>query len=858
MKKVLLGAAALLWAVPALAQVQQSGTVTARHPAYWVTSGAIGDPGGATDSALSSLGVTNEGGPGLCVSSQRASAAGRQQLCLSTGTSTGATISLTNLGTAPSAPLSFVIDGTTYPFPGSLANITIGVTPVVGGTNSQCLFVSGGNVGQQACTLSAITSLIGDATATGPGISTITFGNVNGTPGTFGSGALVPIITVNAKGLVTNVSTAPFGITVGSSTITSGINNGLLYDNGGLLGNLSTQANGVLTTTGAGAPLIATALPSGLTIPSPTFTGTETFPDAATWTSTGITKAVAISVGSATLPASGNISISGLYMVNGTQIAASNLSNGTTGSGAVVLAAAPAISGTWTGSPTFSGTITFSGPDVNTGTSPPASAGGQVYVMGTIAAPTLANTGQGAIYDTVVGGLSVQGDGSTSDFTLANKSGATVATVPTGTTKLNFPSLSSGTCSSGLGLDSGNNTVLVSCPGAASSIQVGTTTINSATGNNYILTTGTGTLANIQPQGGLTSNATVLLPPPGFVNALRNASLTSWFHGTSGTVTTAANQNNWTAEGVFVVPTGASVTWSQQATASCPTGNPTYNCVKVIGASSVTDVKIRFVIESYQAAKLAGKTVTFQILWLNNSGSSITPTLMTAFPTTQDGGVTFTAGWAAQTTDLAATSMQACTNGSSCTESYTLAVSSSATAGYEFVVDFGNNFGAGANTMTLGGGFDARVTPGVATGTNANPPTPEIRDAESDTHWNQRFYSSSYENGVAAGASTHIGMQGGAIATAAIDGISTVIFPATLRASPSGALSYWDGAGNASKASTITNSASSVTFTDNVSMATTAGPPFNIGTKSFLFGVGTTSLVSYFLHYTADVSIWGG
>ena len=169
MMKKLLVFFALLLASPAFAQtVQQSGTVTARHPMYWVTSGVAGDPGGATDSAISGLGVTNEGGPGLCVSSQRASAAGRQQLCLSTGTSTGATITLTNLGTAPSAPLNFVVDGTTYPFPGSLANITIGVTPVIGGTTSNCLFVSGSVVGQQACTLSAITSLIGDGDGNRP------------------------------------------------------------------------------------------------------------------------------------------------------------------------------------------------------------------------------------------------------------------------------------------------------------------------------------------------------------------------------------------------------------------------------------------------------------------------------------------------------------------------------------------------------------------------------------------------------------------------------------------------------------------------------------------------------------------
>jgi hypothetical protein len=218
-----------------------------------------------------------------------------------------------------------------------------------------------------------------------------------------------------------------------------------------------------------------------LTIPSPTFTGTETFPDAATWTSSGISKVSALSAGSATIPSSGNINVSGQYQVNGTAISAATLSNGTTGSGAIVLAASPAISGTWTGSAGFSGNITFSGQLIATGTSAPASAAGQVYVMGTIASPTLANTGQGAIYDTLVNGLILQGDGSTNDVSLFNKGGSLVFGIPTGTTKLNFPSLSAGTCSGGLALDSGNNLILDSCPGAAASIQVGTTTINSGT-----------------------------------------------------------------------------------------------------------------------------------------------------------------------------------------------------------------------------------------------------------------------------------------------------------------------------------------------------------------------------------------
>jgi hypothetical protein len=355
-------AAFLLLATSAFGQsVQQSGTVTRNHVPYWVTSGVIGDGGSSADSPISSLGVTNNGGAGICVNSARVTAAGYQALCFGAATAGAATISLQNFGTAVAQSLNFVINGTTYPFPGSLANITIGTTAVVGGTTGQCLYVSGVVVGQQNCTLAAITSLTGDVTGSGPGITATTLATVNATPGTFGSGSVVPVVTVNAKGLITSITTTPFGITVGSSSIALGTNNGLLYDNGGLLGNLSSPGNGVLITNGSGVPSIANVLPSGLTLPSPTFTGTLTLPDAATWTNVGISKVVALSAGSATIPSSGNINVSGQYQVSGAQIAASNLSDGKTGTGALVGAASPAISGTWTGSATFSGALTFSG-----------------------------------------------------------------------------------------------------------------------------------------------------------------------------------------------------------------------------------------------------------------------------------------------------------------------------------------------------------------------------------------------------------------------------------------------------------------------------------------------------------------
>ena len=54
-----------------------------------------------------------------------------------------------------------------------------------------------------------ITALSGDGVATGPGAVPFTLNTVNSNPGTFGAGSLIPVVTVNAKGLVTSLTTTP-------------------------------------------------------------------------------------------------------------------------------------------------------------------------------------------------------------------------------------------------------------------------------------------------------------------------------------------------------------------------------------------------------------------------------------------------------------------------------------------------------------------------------------------------------------------------------------------------------------------------------------------------------------------------
>src|SRR5216683_101047 len=177
--------ALILFAAPAFAQqaVQQSGSVTKGHVPYWVTSGAIGDGGSATNSPITSIGVTNNGGAGICVSSDVQTAAGRNQLCFGASTTGSATISLQNYGTAAPQSLAFVVNGASQGFP------TVSPLPVVVG-NLACFQAVGG--GLTDC---------GSAPTTIP-------------------------------------------ITIGTTPITSGTLNGLLFDSAGKIGNLATGNSG--------------------------------------------------------------------------------------------------------------------------------------------------------------------------------------------------------------------------------------------------------------------------------------------------------------------------------------------------------------------------------------------------------------------------------------------------------------------------------------------------------------------------------------------------------------------------------------------------------------------------------------
>lgn len=157
------------------------------------------------------------------------------------------------------------------------------------------------------------------------------------------------------------------------------------------------------------------------------------------------------------------------------------------------------------------GSLIQSGYHLAKGTSSPTTAAGNSVITGTLStAPTLSGNGQSIVFNTAVGGASLSGAGSTSDVSVLNKSGTIVATVPTGTTTLNLPSLSAvGTCSGSLVLDTSKNVTTGACPGAAGSIQVGTTTVTSGTTLN-VLYNNAGVLANATITGPLQLSAGAL------------------------------------------------------------------------------------------------------------------------------------------------------------------------------------------------------------------------------------------------------------------------------------------------------------------------------------------------------------
>lgn len=347
------------------------------------------------------------------------------------------------------------------------------------------------------------------------------------------------------------------------------------------------------------------------------------------------------------------------------------------------------------------------------------------------------------------------------------------------------------------------------------------------------------TLTNVKGAGGevaSTSGSVVTLQSPGGnLNKFRNGTFDVWQRSTASLATSTSGA--YTADGWIVTQAGAAFTCAQD------TGNNgTLHSLKCVGGTSNTDTTFKQRIESSVAAPLAGGTITVQFQFKQDTGSSITPKISTCYASATDNFGTCTG-------DLAATSLTACASATWCTESYTLSASASASNGYQITLDCNTALTSSQHCWISAA--DVRVTPGVTTGVNSNPPPPEIRNIAVETVFCQRYLNTSYPSGNAPGAATTAGMaQVGIEISGTAVYAANVGFPSTMRAAPT--LTFWDGAGNSGKISYIAQNTS--TFTNNVTNVGSGA--FNTSANGFYFLASVSSqTVTFWTHYVASAEL---
>lgn len=202
--------AALLLTASAYGQsqtVRQSGSVTAGHATKWVAPGVVGDAGTAASGSLTSLGVTNEGGPGICLNSA-AITTSYNALCLSASTSGPAEISLQNYGGATAQDLRFNVNGTILSLPTSVGGTLITGNSPFTVTNVPCFATTGGVI--QDCGLSLASGVVTSGTWQATAIGLL----YGGTGATSASGARTSL------GLGTMSTQAASAVAITGGTIT--------------------------------------------------------------------------------------------------------------------------------------------------------------------------------------------------------------------------------------------------------------------------------------------------------------------------------------------------------------------------------------------------------------------------------------------------------------------------------------------------------------------------------------------------------------------------------------------------------------------------------------------------------------
>ena len=351
---------------------------------------------------------------------------------------------------------------------------------------------------------------------------------------------------------------------------------------------------------------------------------------------------------------------------------------------------------------------------------------------------------------------------------------------------------------------------------------------------------GSVTNATIKTAGGETNTGTCIITttgtctvysPGGYLNRFRNGTFDVWQRGI-GPITISSS-GAYAADGWKVYFTGSANVAASQASGNA---GALYG-LKVAGAASNTDIKYGHRIESYVAAPLASSVVTLRFSFFQKTGGAVTPKVSTCYASSTD-------NFSSCNADVNSTSLTACNDQTWCTEAYTFTASQFASQGYEVDIDCNAAFTSGSNFCEISAA-DIRVTPGVATGVNANPPPPELRPIATELAFCQRYF---WE--IAPGAANVYlanGIQGNGTTTTYI-----ILYPVPMRIAPTPAISAvgdWSTSGasaaHAGNTDTFNPSTTASTFSTVFQLGTATSTTTTIGTVGQLFTTNNTATMSF-------------
>lgn len=213
----------------------------------------------------------------------------------------------------------------------------------------------------------------------------------------------------------------------------------------------------------------------------------------------------------------------------------------------------------------------------------------------------------------------------------------------------------------------------------------------------------------------------------GFVNKFRNPGMNIWSRGDVTNIA-GGSLNTYTTDGWILEPVGAVCHGYIGGTIG-----RSANSMQIVGASGLTNTRLKQRIEAIESNMLAGRRCTVRMqIWNANTGGPITPTINIRRPNSIDN---FTGGM----TDIVGTvNLQTIANGASAVVAYTFDAGTGVDKGLEVAIDFGAALNLNTKYVYVSDA-DIRPTPGATLGLNNSPQDVELRPIPIEQDWCARY-----------------------------------------------------------------------------------------------------------------------